>query len=132
MDSKTLVNEWAATALEGFKKGIDVTENKETDLENVRIVGHIHDAKIHEVNLNQLVPGTVTDKELFDSITIEKIEQLSKAHNDLGFTIDQLKNIHKQGRCIEFTSEMIPAIDKEKHGDVFDYNIRLRVKHAQV
>ncbi|MEW7873365.1 hypothetical protein [Bacillus velezensis] len=108
------------------------TSKQETDLENVRITGHLHNAKIPQLNINQLVSGAVTDKGLFDGITIEKIEQLSEAHNDLRFTIDQLKNIHKQGRCIEFTSEMIPAIDKEKYGDVFEYNIRLSVKHAHV
>ncbi|AWD86561.1 MULTISPECIES: hypothetical protein [Bacillus] len=111
------------------------TSKQETDLENVRITGHLHNAKIPQLNINQinqLVSGAVADKELFDCITTEKVEQFSKAHNDLGFTIDRLKKIHEQGRCIEFTSEMIPAIDKEKYGDVFEYNIRLSVKHAQV
>ncbi|APA01616.1 hypothetical protein H2N74_03400 [Bacillus velezensis] len=111
------------------------TSKQETDLENVRITGHLHNAKIPQLNINQinqLVSGAVADKELFDCITTEKVEQFSKAHNDLGFTIDRLKKIHEQGRCVEFTSELIPTIDKEKYGDVYEYNIRLSVKHAHV
>ncbi|WP_342494058.1 hypothetical protein [Bacillus sp. FSL R5-0447] len=108
------------------------TSKQETVLDNVRITGHLHNAKIPQLSISQLVSETIADKELFDCITTEKVEQLSKAHNDLGFTIDRLKKIHEQGRCVEFMSELIPTIDKEKYGDVYEYNIRLSVKHAQV
>lgn len=67
------------------------TSKQETVLDNVRITGHLHNAKIPQLSISQLVSETIADKELFDCITTEKVEQLSKAHNDLGFTIDRLK-----------------------------------------
>ncbi|MEG7335659.1 hypothetical protein [Bacillus sp. 0102A] len=53
MDSKTFVNEWAKTALEGFEKGIE----EESTVANTEFApeGNVGDAKIHKVNLNQLV-----------------------------------------------------------------------------